>query len=299
MAALARRSRRLFFGVKRRGDFVAAKIRQVTYSTATTPILRVATYNIHKGVQGVGPARRLEIHNLLHAVEQFDADLVCLQEVRGSNRREQAKFAGWPAQGQAEFLAPEGYQAVYVSNATTRYGDHGNALLSRWPVLGHQQHDISDHKLEQRGVLHVQVQVKRPAHQPLADAGVLALAVHVSALDVLVLHVLVVHLGLIPASRHRQVEALLKLIARDIAPDAPVLVAGDFNDWGSHTRQAMAAQGLRACEAVQATFPSRLPLAQLDQVFARGLQPLAQQVPRGRIWQQMSDHLPLIADFAL
>ena len=25
--------------------------------------LRVATYNIHKGVQGLGPARRLEIHN--------------------------------------------------------------------------------------------------------------------------------------------------------------------------------------------------------------------------------------------
>ncbi len=27
-------------------------------------LLRVATYNIHKGVQGLGPARRLEIHNL-------------------------------------------------------------------------------------------------------------------------------------------------------------------------------------------------------------------------------------------
>ena len=25
--------------------------------------LRVATYNIHKGVQGLGPQRRLEIHN--------------------------------------------------------------------------------------------------------------------------------------------------------------------------------------------------------------------------------------------
>ncbi|HEY8359027.1 MAG TPA: endonuclease, partial [Ramlibacter sp.] len=27
-------------------------------------VLRVATYNIHKGVQGMGPTRRLEIHNL-------------------------------------------------------------------------------------------------------------------------------------------------------------------------------------------------------------------------------------------
>lgn len=31
--------------------------------------LRVATYNIHKGVQGIGPARRLEIHNLALAVD--------------------------------------------------------------------------------------------------------------------------------------------------------------------------------------------------------------------------------------
>ena len=49
-------------------------------------ILRVATYNIHKGVQGLGPARRLEIHNLGHAVEQLDADIVCLQEVRKAHR---------------------------------------------------------------------------------------------------------------------------------------------------------------------------------------------------------------------
>ncbi len=28
-----------------------------------TRTLRVATYNIHKGVQGIGPIRRLEIHN--------------------------------------------------------------------------------------------------------------------------------------------------------------------------------------------------------------------------------------------
>lgn len=61
-----------------------------------TDILRVATYNIHKGVQGLGPARRLEIHNLGLAVEQLDADLVCLQEVRKLHRREQRYFHHWP-----------------------------------------------------------------------------------------------------------------------------------------------------------------------------------------------------------
>jgi len=72
------------------------------------PVLRVATWNIHKGVQGVGPAKRLEIHNIGHAVEQLDADLVCLQEVRWVNRREQRRFVHWPEQPQADFLAPKG-----------------------------------------------------------------------------------------------------------------------------------------------------------------------------------------------
>ena len=35
-------------------------------------LLTVATYNIHKGVQGLGPARRLEIHNLGLAIEQLE-----------------------------------------------------------------------------------------------------------------------------------------------------------------------------------------------------------------------------------
>jgi endonuclease/exonuclease/phosphatase family metal-dependent hydrolase len=75
--------------------------------------LRVATYNIHKGVRGLGLRKRLEIHNLGLAVEALDADLVFLQEVRLFHTREARRFDrtsfGWPAQGQAEFLAPQGY----------------------------------------------------------------------------------------------------------------------------------------------------------------------------------------------
>jgi endonuclease/exonuclease/phosphatase family metal-dependent hydrolase len=48
-----------------------------------------------------------------------------------------------------------------------------------------------------------------------------------------------------------------------------------------------------------ATYPSRLPLTQLDYVYARGLKPVGVHVPRGRIWGRMSDHLPLIAEFKM
>ena len=60
-------------------------------------MVRVVTYNIHKGVRGLGPGRSLEIHNLGHAISRFGADLVCLQEVRKLHRGEEKFFAHWPA----------------------------------------------------------------------------------------------------------------------------------------------------------------------------------------------------------
>lgn len=245
--------------------------------STSTQLIRVVTYNIHKGVQGIGPARRLEIHNLAQAVQSLDADVVCLQEVRHLNRREEKRFVDWPAGGQADFLAPLGYNSVYRTNAVTRHGEHGNALLSRWPVLAQQHEDMSDHRFEQRGLLHVQL----------------------SAFGRNV-HVLVVHLGLVRASRVRQVEQLKRFIQREIPADAPLLIAGDFNEGGWRLRLALEAMGLTTWAGLpQPTFPARLPLAQLDHVFARGLQPVSLSAPQGRLWWRMSDHLPLIAEFRL
>jgi endonuclease/exonuclease/phosphatase family metal-dependent hydrolase len=245
--------------------------------------LKVATYNIHKGVQGLGLARRLEIHNLGLAIEQLDADIVCLQEVRKVHRREEKYFKHWPELPQAEFLAPPGYFSIYTTNAFTRHGEHGNALLSRWPVVSHRHEDISDHRFEQRGLLHVEVQVgESHVHAPVN------------------VHVIVVHLGLIPASRVRQVKQLYQYIEREVPKDAPLLVAGDFNDWGHRISNMMLAQQLKEWQAPkQWTYPSRLPIVQLDHVYAKGLTPVSQMVLHGKIWRRMSDHLPLVAQFDL
>jgi len=111
-------------------------------------------------------------------------------------------------------------------------------------------------------------------------------------------HVLVVHLGLIRASRVRQLAQLKRFVLREVPPDAPLLVAGDFNDWSRLVRESFAEAGLYDWRGLaQPTFPSRLPLAQLDHVFARGLQAVSMSVPSGRAWWRMSDHLPLMAEF--
>lgn len=115
--------------------------------------VRVATYNIHKGVQGVGPLKRLEIHNLVRAAAALQADVFCLQEVRvfpiaGCSG---VLAIGRPAIRHSFGLAKPVTSAVYRTNAVTRHGEHGNALLSRFPVLAQGHQDVSDHRFEQRG----------------------------------------------------------------------------------------------------------------------------------------------------
>ncbi|MES2958132.1 MAG: endonuclease/exonuclease/phosphatase family protein [Pseudomonadota bacterium] len=246
--------------------------------------LRVATYNIHKGVRGVGPRKRLEIHNLGLGVEALDADLVFLQEVRLHHAADARHFDrtwfGWPEQGQAEFLAPEGYEVAYRTNAVTRHGEHGNALLSRWPLGDVGHHDVSDHRFEQRGLLHVPVQWHDRT-----------------------LHTVVAHLGLTHGSRVRQVQRLADFIATEVPPNAPLIVAGDFNDWGERLDGPMRDMGLaralgEGSHAVRrSTFPSRVPIFALDRIYTRVLACHSTFVPRGATWARMSDHLPLVAEF--
>ncbi|GAA0752136.1 endonuclease/exonuclease/phosphatase family protein [Ideonella azotifigens] len=249
-------------------------------STMVGP-LRVATYNIHKGVRGMGPTKRLEIHNLGLGIESLDADLVFLQEVRLFHARESRQFqrthGGWPEQGQAEFLAPEGYGAAYHTNCVTRHGEHGNALLSRWPMGSIGHHDVSDHRFEQRGLLHV----------PVKWHG-------------MEVHAVVAHFGLIHSSRLRQVQRLAAFIEQTVPAGAPLLVAGDFNDWGERLDGPMQAMGLQRATPPQATntptFPSRVPVFALDRVYMRGFRCVRTTVPRGSAWARMSDHLPLLVE---
>jgi endonuclease/exonuclease/phosphatase family metal-dependent hydrolase len=250
---------------------------------ATAQVLRVATYNIHKGVRGVGLRKRLEIHNLGLGVEALDADVVCLQEVRLFHTRDARQFErtwlGWPEGGQADYLAPEGYAAAYRTNCTTRHGEHGNALLSRWPIgdIGH--HDVSDHRFEQRGLLHAPVQWH--------------------GMDV---HVVVTHFGLIHSSRVRQVRRLAEFIDANVPAGAVLIVAGDFNDWGEKLDRPMREIGLaralpQGTRAGRPTFPSLVPVFALDRIYTRGLACVSTFVPRGAAWARMSDHLPLVAEF--
>jgi endonuclease/exonuclease/phosphatase family metal-dependent hydrolase len=78
-----------------------------------------------------------------------------------------------------------------------------------------------------------------------------------------------------------------------------LIVAGDFNDWARRLDRPLAQMGLRCHHGLPTpTFPARMPMVQLDRIYARGLRPVSSHTPHGAIWARMSDHLPLTAEFA-
>lgn len=248
--------------------------------------LRVATYNIHKGVSAFG--RRNRVHDLRIALATLEADVLFLQEVQEVNARNAERFADWPAEAQTRFLAGPDYQSVYGGNAVYDHGHHGNAILSVHPFVSASNHDISDHRFESRGMLH--------AVQRIAGVEV---------------HCINVHLGLFARSRRRQADALIERVDGAIPADAPLIIAGDFNDWHDRLTDRLIGT-LGVCEAMMEqrrltqtqarparTFPALAPWFTLDRIYVRGFDVTQARVPRGRAWARMSDHAPLVADLRL
>ncbi len=261
--------------------------------------LRIATYNIHKGVSSIGSRPR--IHALKQALTSMEADVYFLQEVQGRHDMLATRHAtNWPQESQHDFLAGESHTAAYGMNAVYDHGHHGNALLSNFPIGSTGNQDISDHAYEKRGILHCVL--KTP------DTDV---------------HCYVVHLGLFAGSRRRQTDALIEAVSRTAPPDAPVIIAGDFNDWGNHLSPTLRS-ALDVCEVFDEraprlsvgsmlrkisgrssvilparTFPAALPMLRLDRIYVRGFSVESAQVLHGALWARLSDHSPIVATLQL
>jgi len=241
--------------------------------------LRVATYNIHKGVSFFN--RRLVIHELRERLRTLGADVVFLQEVRGGHARHAERFAHWPDAPQYEFLADAVWSDyAYGRNSVYGAGHHGNAILSRFPIAGWDNQDVSTHRFERRGLLHCEI---RPPGWRVA------------------LHCVCVHLGLLGRGRGRQLELLRQRIERVVPAAAPLIVAGDFNDWRYRAAHELA-HPLNLYEVFELTngaparsFPAVLPLMSLDRIYVRGFQVRHAHVHHGRAWARISDHAALAA----
>jgi endonuclease/exonuclease/phosphatase family metal-dependent hydrolase len=256
---------------------------------------RAATYNIAKGSTGI--AGRSRVHDIRLALHLINADVVFLQEVQDRTDRRALAQPQRPAGAQIDFLATSGYShSAYGINAIYPHGHHGNAILSRFPITTHSNHDISDHALERRGMLHAVIEP--PSVAPI--------------------HLICVHLGLVKMSRLRQARFVSDFVEQDVPPHAPLIVAGDFNDWQRRVDPVLRDRLMvsevndteppgwldrllpwRETNLPARTFPSAAPWLMLDRIYVRGLGVNRVNVPRGRAWARRSDHVPLIADLEL
>jgi endonuclease/exonuclease/phosphatase family metal-dependent hydrolase len=98
---------------------------------------------------------------------------------------------------------------------------------------------------------------------------------------------------------------LRRRIERLVPAGAPLIVAGDFNDW-RHRVTHQLAHPLNLHEVFEVlrgrparSFPSVLPLMALDRVYVRGLRVDDCHVHHGRVWARISDHAVLTTTLTL
>jgi endonuclease/exonuclease/phosphatase family metal-dependent hydrolase len=235
--------------------------------------LRVVTYNVHKCS---GMDRRCSPGRIADVLREIDADVIALQEVmmRGGSA---------PEHDQARFIADAlGFHLQRGANRVHRGADYGNVVLSRFPLRGGRNHDISVAGHERRGCMRADVE--------LAPGRVL--------------HVFNLHLGVSATERRKQGRALVEdgiIETDDLA--GPRVVVGDFNDWRAELTPRLLAARLNSIDIRNnlrrsRTYPGLLPLTHLDHIyFDDGLELENVVLHRTRRTLVASDHLPLAADF--
>lgn len=240
--------------------------------------LQVVTYNIHKGHLG---RHGVTVIALREALRKIGGDIVFLQEVQGVSHRHTARYADWPRMPQHEYLAADEWiDFAYGRNAVYPDGHHGNGILSRFPVVNWHNLDISQSGLEQRGLLHCEI---RAPDWPTS------------------LHCVNLHLGLLGGWRKRQMALLYTYLEQHVPFEAPLIVAGDFNDWSQRSSPRLRGRFdlMEAFEVMTGkparSFPARLPLLRLDRIYVRGFRVEAVDIHPGPRGGGLSDHAALSA----
>jgi endonuclease/exonuclease/phosphatase family metal-dependent hydrolase len=227
--------------------------------------IRVVTYNIH---HGEGTDGKLDLERIAAVINAEKPDLVSLNEVDQGCRRSQG------IDEPAVLADLTGMTHVFEKNVDHDGGKYGNAVLSRLPIVRHENHKLpSDYEGEQRGVLEVEV----------GDAGESLLF-------------LCTHLDYRPNDHERlaSIETIENVVAH--SDGQPVILAGDLNATPeSKVMETFAKTWGRSNAEPLATFPAAKPEKQIDYILFR---PAAEwEVVETRVLDEAvaSDHRGMMA----
>jgi phospholipase D1/2 len=225
--------------------------------------IRIASYNVHSAI---GRDRRFDPQRIATVLEQFDAQVVGLQEVRSG--------AGSPLDMLGHLQRQTGSTLLLGPTLKFTAGEYGNALLVRLPVASVDLVDLSVPGHEPRGAIDA---VLRDGEGSL--------------------RVIVTHLGLNPGERRLQIRMLLERVTREEA--MPTVLMGDLNEWFLWGRPLRWLRAHFEQTPAPATFPSAFPLFALDRIWVKPRHLLrGVAVHASPQTRRASDHLPIVATLA-
>lgn len=226
---------------------------------------RVATYNIHRSR---GMDWKVRPDRIIDVIREINPDVIALQEVVGD---------------QLDYLTSKlAMPCIFGKTDILRGHDYGNLTFSRFPIVSHQNFDLSVPRRSHRGCLRTDLDVP--------GAGLV--------------HVFHVHLGTSFFERRRQA---LRLLSNEIVVNrkltGPRLVLGDFNEWTHGLVSRMLSVQLESADVRyhlqrKRTYPGMLPVWHLDHIYYDPeLRLEALSLHRSTVAMVASDHLPLVGDF--
>jgi endonuclease/exonuclease/phosphatase family metal-dependent hydrolase len=234
--------------------------------------LRVMTYNIHVGT---GMDKKLDLARLAEVIRRERPDLVALQEVdRGVERTRRVDQL-------KELASLTKMDYAFAHNLNYQGGQYGVAVLSRLPILSIDHRRYAHlREAERRGFIRVEVEVGGRR-----------------------VNFVNTHLDYQHAD-NRLFEAgqMLAALPRQ---DAPLIVAGDFNDEPSGTtyelmlRHFIDAWAASGADGDGLTYPADKPSKRIDYIFHNGRQGGIVLKSARVVRTLASDHLPLVAELEI
>lgn len=224
--------------------------------------ISVGSYNIHSCI---GLDRRCAPQRIGDVLAELACDVYALQEVHNDPGRD--------GERQLDYLAERlGMSPVPGLRIVRHRREYGNAILTRYPVIGVDRHDLSMPRSEPRGALDVEL-----------DAGDCRI------------RIIATHLGLSRKERRAQWQRLLDAIGR-APPESPVVLVGDMNEWYPRSAMLRDAHRILGRALAPPAFPSIAPVLSLTRIWVRPTSAIVSvDVHRSAAARIASDHLPLKA----
>lgn len=228
--------------------------------------LKIASYNIHKGV---GLDRKCDPDRILSVLAELDADVVALQEC---DRR----F------GQRQSVLPRAriedsrYRPVAIDTRPGSLGWHGNGFLVKKTVEIVDTAALTLPALEPRGA--VRIDLRKDGKR---------------------VRVVGMHLDLSGLMRRVQARSVLSHL-EGLGKPVPTVLAGDTNEWASRGGVFRCfADGWTVLDCGR-SFPTRRPIARLDRMIVSDHWTVEAAGPHHSLLAaRASDHLPVWARLSL